>query len=64
MTNDDQEALEKTQGEQEPEADGQRTKEEAGLRVRESWHHRDQKVRTVSPCLLTSGKADVRGKLI
>lgn len=64
MKNDNQEALEKTHGEQKPEADGDRTKEEAGLRAGESWHHGDEKVGIVSPCLPTSGKADIRGELI
>lgn len=64
MKNDNQEALEKTLGEQKSEADGDRTKEEAGLQVCNSWHHRDEKVGIVSPCLPKSGKADVRGEFI
>lgn len=51
MKNDNQEAPEKTHGEQKPEADSDRTKEEAGLGVCESWHDRDE---IVSPCLPTS----------
>lgn len=63
MKNGNQKALEKTHGEREPEqmARGPRRKLDRG---RESWHHEDHKVRTVSLCLLTIGKADIREELI